>query len=45
MAEQYVNGMTFNNMTMMHPWLTTLISENRDLMGNDWWPYGIRGQS
>ena len=41
MAEQYVKGMTFNNMTMMHPWLTTLIGENRDLMGDDWWPYGI----
>ena len=40
-AEQYVKGMTFNNMTMMHPWLTALIGENRDLMGDDWWPYGI----
>lgn len=41
MAEQYVKGMTFNNMNMMHPWLTALIGENRDLMGDDWWPYGI----
>lgn len=40
-AEQYVHGMTFNNMALMHPWLTTLIAENRDLLGADWWPYGV----
>jgi hypothetical protein len=42
MADQYVKGMTFNNMATMHPWLTTLIGKNRDLMGDDWWPYGIK---
>ena len=42
MAEQYVKGMTFNNMTMMLPWLTKLIGESRDLLGADWWPYGIQ---
>ena len=42
MAEQYVKGMTFNNMTMMLPWLTKLISDDRDLLGDDWWPYGIK---
>ena len=41
MAEQYVKGMTFNNMTMMLPWLTKLIGDNRDVLGQDWWPYGI----
>lgn len=41
-AEHYVKGMTFNNMDMMHPWLTGLIDDNRDLMGPDWWPYGIK---
>jgi 4,5-dihydroxyphthalate decarboxylase len=41
MAEHYVQGMTFNNMDMMVPGLTKLIGENRDLMGDDWWPYGI----
>jgi hypothetical protein len=41
MAAQYVNGMTFNNMTMMLPWLSKLIGDNRDLLGGDWWPYGI----
>ena len=41
MAEQYVKGMTFNNMSFMHPWFSKLIGENRDLLGDDWWPYGI----
>ena len=41
MAEQYVKGMTFNNMAMMLPWLTKLIGDDRDLLGEDWWPYGI----
>ena len=33
--------MTFNNMSVMLPWLTKLIGDNRDVLGNDWWPYGI----
>ncbi len=41
-AEQYVKGMTFNNMTTMLPWLTKLIGDDRDLLGDDWWPYGIK---
>ena len=41
MVEQYVKGMTFNNMNMMLPWLTKLIDGNRALLGQDWWPYGI----
>lgn len=40
-VEQYVKGMTFNNMTFMLPWLTKLIGDDRDLLGDDWWPYGI----
>lgn len=40
-VEGYTRGMTFNNMDMMHPWLTTLIEENRKTLGEDWWPYGI----
>jgi 4,5-dihydroxyphthalate decarboxylase len=42
MATQYVKGMTFNNMNMMLPWLTRLIGENCTLLGDDWWPYGVR---
>jgi 4,5-dihydroxyphthalate decarboxylase len=26
---------------MMLPWLTKLIGDDRDLLGEDWWPYGI----
>ncbi len=41
-AEQLVRGMTFNNMAVMVPWLTKRIEEDRDVLGNDWWPYGIK---
>lgn len=41
MAGQYVRGMTFNNMAVMLPWLTKLIGDDRELLGDDWWPYGI----
>ena len=40
-AAKYAKGMTFNNMTMMIPWLTPLIGANVALLGDDWWPYGI----
>lgn len=39
---QYVKGMTFNNMTLMVPWFSQLMTENRALLGQDWWPYGIK---
>ena len=39
--EQLVRGMTFNNMAVMVPWLTRRIEEDRALLGQDWWPYGI----
>jgi hypothetical protein len=41
MAREYISGMTFNNMKVMLPGLSALIGENRDLLGEDWWPYGI----
>ncbi len=41
MEQQYVKGMTFNNMTIMLPWLTKQIGDFRDVLGTDWWPYGI----
>ena len=40
--QQNLKGMTFTNIQVMHPWLTKLIGHNRDLMGEDWWPYGIK---
>ncbi len=39
--ERYVGGMTFNNADLMLPWLTELIGEDRALLGDDWWPYGV----
>ncbi len=41
MAEKLVKGMTFNNMAVMIPWLSNLIARDRDLLGADWWPYGV----
>ena len=40
-SKQLVQGMTFNNMATMVPWLGQLIAEDRGLLGDDWWPYGI----
>lgn len=42
MTKQLVYGMTFNNMGAMIPWLTKLIGEDRHLLGDDWWPYGLK---
>ena len=39
--DDLVQGMTFNNMTAMVPWLTPLIEQDQALLGEDWWPYGI----
>ena len=41
MAEQYTKGMTFNNMATMLPWFSKLVDEDRSLLGEDWWPYGL----
>ena len=41
MAEQYAKGMTFNNMATMLPWFSKLVDEDRSLLGEDWWPYGM----
>ena len=39
--EQYRTGMIFNNIGTMVPWLSRLIDEDRRLLGEDWWPYGV----
>ncbi|MEH2148508.1 hypothetical protein [Nostoc sp.] len=39
--EQYKKGMIFNNMATMMPWLSKLVDEDRTLLGDDWWPYGL----
>lgn len=38
---QLVQGLTFNTMAFMVPWLPALLRADRDLLGADWWPYGI----
>jgi hypothetical protein len=45
MAEQLVKGMTFNNMVTMLPWLTSLIDADRDALGEEWWPYGVKANA
>ncbi len=34
-------AMIFNNMGIMIPWLSKLINEDRRVLGDDWWPYGV----
>lgn len=41
-AERIVHMMTFNNMDTMVPWLTKRVEDDRALLGDDWWPYGIK---
>ena len=40
--KRYETGMIFNNMDVMFPWFTHLIEEDRRLLGEDWWPYGVK---
>ena len=39
--KQYEQGLIFNNMTTMVPWFSQLIEDDRALLGDDWWPYGM----
>ena len=41
-AGELVHGMTFNNVAVMVPWLPSLITANRAVLGEDWWPYGMK---
>jgi hypothetical protein len=36
--DHYNKGLTFNNIDTMIPWLSPLIEENRQLLGDDWCP-------
>lgn len=38
--KDYQHGRIFNNMNMF-PWFSRLIEEDRAVLGDDWWPYGI----
>ena len=39
--EQFEKGLIFNNLATMMPWFNQLVDENRALLGDDWWPYGL----
>jgi hypothetical protein len=41
-TEQYTTGMIFNNMATMLPWFSKLVDADRSLLGEDWWPYGVK---
>lgn len=38
---QYKTGLIFNNMNIMAPWFSQLLDEDRRLLGDDWWQYGV----
>jgi 4,5-dihydroxyphthalate decarboxylase len=40
-ARQYRDGMAKQHMALMTPWFSELFAENRRLLGEDWWPYGV----
>ena len=40
-VKNYQHRRIFNNMDIMFPWFSHLIEEDRTILGEDWWPYGI----
>jgi ABC-type nitrate/sulfonate/bicarbonate transport system substrate-binding protein len=40
-ARQYLAGASKQHMAVMTPWFSELFAENRKLLGDDWWPYGL----
>ncbi len=41
-VEAYTKATMFHHAPYMIPWFTELLQENRELMGDDLWPYGLR---
>lgn len=41
-VKEYEHGHIFNNMATMFPWFSRLLEEDREVLGDDWWPYGIK---
>lgn len=39
--DQYRAGATKQHMSVITPWFSELFAENRALLGEDWWPYGL----
>lgn len=40
-ANRYRAGALKQHMALMTPWFSDLFAENRRLLGEDWWPYGL----
>ena len=40
-VKNYQHLRIFNNMDLMFPWLSRLVTDDIALLGDDWWPYGI----
>ncbi|GAB3557604.1 ABC transporter substrate-binding protein [Spelaeicoccus albus] len=40
-AASYRSQASKQHMRVMTPWFSELFAENRQLMGEDWWPYGV----
>jgi hypothetical protein len=40
-AQQYLDGAAKQHMAVLTPWFSELFAENRQLFGDDWWPYGL----
>ncbi len=40
-VQQLEKGRIFNNMAVMVPWFSNLLEEDRRVLGQDWWPYGL----
>lgn len=39
--DQYRTGAAKQHMAVITPWFSELFAENRALLGEDWWPYGV----
>ncbi len=39
--QQYRDGAAKQHMAVITPWFSELFAENRALLGEDWWPYGL----
>ena len=40
-VKQLIGASMFHQAPTMIPWLSQLFDENRQMMGDDWWPYGV----
>ncbi|GAB2847254.1 substrate-binding domain-containing protein [Lentzea nigeriaca] len=41
-VRRYREGAVKQHMAIMTPWFSELFAENQRLLGDDWWPYGVK---